>query len=158
MLQWTPCKTDIFGPALTVHLREVSILEGDDVIGHRPSGLNRLSIGHSALVFLPREENTDVSRESSSMYVRLLNIRLKNCSSFRKEVVFAIVRYSNIIIPVHWSGHYLSALGGILNLYSPEKCPLSILGRCPSHGEFGYSKIMCKRPGPNGMSVLRCPP
>ena len=28
------------------------------------------------------------------------------------------------------------------------KCPLSVLWRCPSYREFGYSKMTEKRPGP----------
>ena len=28
------------------------------------------------------------------------------------------------------------------------KCPLSVLWRCPSYREFGYSKVTEKRPGP----------
>ena len=30
----------------------------------------------------------------------------------------------------------------------PHKCPLSVLWRCPSYREFGYSKMTEKRPGP----------
>ena len=29
-----------------------------------------------------------------------------------------------------------------------SKCPLSVLWRCPSYKEFGYSKITEKQPGP----------
>ena len=29
-----------------------------------------------------------------------------------------------------------------------SKCPLSVLWRCPSYREFGYSKMTEKRPGP----------
>ena len=29
-----------------------------------------------------------------------------------------------------------------------SKCPLSVLWRCPSYREFGYSKMTKKRPGP----------